>query len=276
MTENKQIQSGYYVYCIAESLAAQQLDAASFPAPIEENTKLEWVVINDLAALASSVPLETYKEDALAEHLTDASWTAVRAMRHETVVEFVAKRVTVLPLRFGTIYLERARVERMLSDKGRELARILERLRGHEEWGVNVYSDRAKLMAGVTSVSPRLRELAQQAEAASPGQSYLMQKKIETLRADEARATLTRIVEQIEKALSEQADEGKRLRILRVEATEHGELKGKFAFLVKRAEFEEFRAAAERLAEEYLAVGVRLELTGPWPAYNFTEVMAQN
>ncbi len=271
MAENTQNQFGYYVYCIAESLAAQQLDAASFPAAIEENTKLEWVAVNDLAALASIVPLDTYKEDALAEHLTDATWTAVRAMRHETVVEFVAKRMSVVPLRFGTIYLERASVERMLTEKGRELARILERLRGHEEWGVNVYADRAKLLAGITSVSPRLRELAQQAEAASPGQSYLMQKKIEALRADEARVALNGIIDQIEKTLSEQAGEGKRLRILRVEATEHGELKGKFAFLVKRAEFEEFRAAAERLAEEHLAAGVRLELTGPWPVYNFTE-----
>lgn len=276
MTENQQKQFGYYVYCIAESLAAQQLDASSFPAPIEENSKLEWVSVNDLAALASLVPLDAYKEDALAEHLTDASWTAVRAMRHETVVEFVAKRVSVVPLRFGTIYLERASVERMLSEKGRELAAILERLRGHEEWGVNVYADRAKLMAAITSVSPKLRELAQQAEAASPGQSYLMQKKIETLRVDEARVALNGIIDQIEKVLSEQTDDGKRLRILRVEATEHGELKGKFAFLVKRAEFEEFRAAAERLAEEHLAAGVRLELTGPWPAYNFTEAISQS
>ena len=276
MTENQQKQFGYYVYCIAESSAAQQLDAASLPAPIEENSKLEWVAIGELAALASTVPLDTYKEDALAEHLTNASWTAVRAMRHETVVEFVAKRVSVVPLRFGTIYLERASVERMLSEKGRELAAILERLRGHEEWGVNVYADRAKLMAAITSVSPKLQELAQQAEAASPGQSYLMQKKIEALRVDEARVALNGIIDRIEKALRDQAADGQRLRILRVEATEHGELKGKFAFLVKRAGFEEFRAAAERLAEEHLAAGIRLELTGPWPAYNFTEVTSRN
>lgn len=276
MTENQQKQFGFYVYCIAENPATQQLDAASFPAPIEENSKLEWIAVNDLAALASMVPLDVYKEDALAERLTDASWTAVRAMRHETVVEYVAKRVAVVPLRFGTIYLERASVERMLTEKGRELAGILERLRGHEEWGVNVYADRAKLMAGITNVSPRLRELAQQAEAASPGQSYLMQKKIEALRGDETRSALNGIIDQIEKTLNQQTADGKRLRILRVEATEHGELKGKFAFLVKRAGFEEFRAAAERLAEEHLAAGIRLELTGPWPAYNFTEVTSQS
>lgn len=269
MTGSEQNKHAYYVYCIAETVSAQQLDAGSFPVAIEDDAKLEWVTTNDLAALSSSVPLDSYAEEALAEHLADPTWTAVRAMRHETVVEYVAKRASVVPLRFGTIYLERSGIERMLAEKGRELAGIIERLRGREEWGVNVFSDRATLMASITSVSPRLRELAHQAEAASPGQSYLMQKKIDALRVDEARVALNGIIDEVEKSLSEQADDAKRLRILKVEATEHGELKAKFAFLVKRAEFEEFRAAAERLAEQHLAAGVRLELTGPWPAYNF-------
>ena len=270
MTGSEQKKPGYYVYCVAESVAAQELDAGSFPTAIEDDTKLEWVTANNLAALCSPVPLDSYGEEALAEHLSDAAWTAVRAMRHETVVEYVAKRVSLVPLRFGTIYLERAGIERMLTENSRELAQILERLRGREEWGVNVYADRATLIASITSVSPRLREMVQQAEAASPGQSYLMQKKIEAMRVDEVRVALNGIIDSIEKKLSEQTDDAKRLRILKVEATEHGELKGKFAFLVKRSEFEQFREAAERLAEEHLAAGVRLELTGPWPAYNFT------
>ena len=118
-------------------------------------------------------------------------------------------------------------------------------------------------------MSPVLRELAEQAEQAPPGQSYLMQKKIDALRVDEASAAVNRIVDQIEAKLREQTDDGRRLRILKVETTEHGELKAKFAFLVKRSGFEEFRDAAERLAQENQAAGVRLELTGPWPVYNF-------
>ncbi|HEY2962963.1 MAG TPA: GvpL/GvpF family gas vesicle protein [Pyrinomonadaceae bacterium] len=272
MTGNGQNNRGYYVYCVAESVAAQNFDVESFPAAIEETAKLEWVIANDLAALASAVPLEVYGEEALSGHLADATWTAVRAMRHETIVEYVAKRVSVVPLRFGTIYLDRSGIERMLTGKGRDLKQIIERLRGREEWGVNVYSDRATLMASITSVSPRLRELARQAEAASPGQSYLMQKKIDALRVDEARVALNGIIDQIEKTLGVHAEDARRLRILKVESTEHGELKGKFAFLIKRSEFEEFRGAAERVAEENLSAGVRLELTGPWPAYNFTEL----
>src|SRR5689334_21558667 len=90
----------YYVYCIA----SEQLPAESLPAAIEEDAKLEWISVNNLAALVSQVPRETYNEASLADHLTDATWTAIRAMRHETVVEFIAKRASAIPLRFGTIY----------------------------------------------------------------------------------------------------------------------------------------------------------------------------
>jgi hypothetical protein len=263
------IAPAYYVYCIAESAAAAQLPADSLPAAIEEDAKLEWISVNTLAALVSQVPRETYSEERLAEHLTDATWTAIRAMRHETVAEYVAKRASVIPLRFGTIYLERNGIEQMLTEKSRELEEIIEHLRGREEWGVNVYSDRAVLMTSITSLSPVLRELVERAAQAPPGQSYLMQKKIDAMRVDEVRAAVNRIVDQIEAKLKEHTDDGRRLRILKVETTEHGELKAKFAFLVKRSGFEEFRAAAERLAQEHQAAGVRLELTGPWPVYNF-------
>src|SRR5215813_14298306 len=126
--------SAFYIYCIAESAAAAQLPADSLPAAIEEDAKLEWVTVNKLAALVSQVPRETYSEENLAEHLTDATWTAIRAMRHETVVEYVAKRATTIPLRFGTIYLERDGIEELLTEQSRDLQLIIEQLRGREEW----------------------------------------------------------------------------------------------------------------------------------------------
>jgi hypothetical protein len=262
----------FYVYCIAESAAAAELPAGSLPPAIEEGSKLEWVLVDDLAALSSEVPLTTYSEESLAEHLSDASWTAARAMRHETIAEYVAKRAGIVPLRFGTIYLERAGIEQMLSERATELREILERLRGREEWGVNVFCDQSVLMSSITSVSPVLRDLSERAAQASPCQSYLMQKKIEALRVDESRIAVSRIVEEIEYVLAEHSDDAKRLRVLKVEATEYGELKAKFAFLIRKSDFDAFRDAAERLAQEHQTAGVRLELTGPWPTYNFTDI----
>jgi hypothetical protein len=154
----------------------------------------------------------------------------------------------------------------MLSDKEAQLHVILERVKGHEEWGVNVYCDRTVLLENIT---PRLREMAATAKSALPGQSYLLQKKIEALRADEGKLEIERTTKRIEERLSGLSDGVSRVRVLKVETTEHGELRSKFAFLVSKARLEDFRDAAEEIAREIESAGIRIELTGPWPAYNF-------
>lgn len=260
---------GVYVYCISGRKALEQVFDDALPAAIEPEAALEMLAHDNLAAVVSSVPLSEYGEDELPSRLTDATWTAIRAMRHERVVEHFARRASVIPLRFGTIYLERGRIEQMLAERGAELTSIVERLGGREEWGLNLYFDRAKLMENIITLSPRLRELTERADASSPGQAYLMRKKIDALRETEAREEIKLVAAKIEQELSGRSEGVKRLRVFKEEGSERGELAAKFAFLVERTRFDEFQSAAERLAEKCAAAGFQLELTGPWPAYNF-------
>ncbi|HJU56656.1 MAG TPA: GvpL/GvpF family gas vesicle protein [Pyrinomonadaceae bacterium] len=260
----------YYLYCIGEQEALASVYGKEMPPPIEPDTRFVKIDATGLSAVTSLVPLADYGEDALQSRMTDATWVAVRAMRHEKVVEHFASRASVVPLRFGTIYLEGENVELMMDERRDELLAIIERLRGREEWGINVYSDRAKLMEAIVSLSPRLSELSEQAARVSPGQSYLMRKKIDSLREAEARAETRRAAVAIERELlNGAADASARLRVLKDEAAEQGEVAARLAFLVERERFNEFRAVAERLAREYEGAGFKLELTGPWPAYNF-------
>jgi len=260
----------FYVYCVGASSEVQPLlEGRGLPPPIEEGSALEMVDAVGLAAVVSAVPLADYGEEALEARMKSPEWMAVRAMRHERAVEFFARRASVVPLRFGTIYLTRARVVGVLEERGAELASVLGRLRGREEWGVNVYFDRARLKEAVVELSPRLRRLAEQAAAASPGQAYLLRKKIDALRAEEVRAEVRRAAVEVEAQLARSAAGAARLRVLKDEAGEHGDVAAKLAFLVERERFPEFRDAAEAVAREYEAAGFRLELTGPWPAYNF-------
>lgn len=267
--QNNHTSVGYYVYCVAESGPVEKLISGSIPVAIEDGTSLEPVTSDSLAAVVSRVPLSDYGEEGLAERIDDAAWTAIRAMRHEQVVEHFAKHTSVVPLRFGTIYLDRSGIENMLREKGTDLTAIIQRLKDREEWGINVYCDRAVLLEKIAEVSPRLREMAESAKQASPGQSYLMQKKIEALRVDEVRAEIERCANEIEEKLKIESDGATKLRVLKVETTEYGELKAKFAFLVDRQNFDSFQEAAEELAQEMQAKGIRIELTGPWPPYNF-------
>ena len=260
---------GFYVYCIGEKESLARVFEETLPAAIETNERLEMIGAHHLAAVVSPVPLADYGEEVLEDRLGDATWTAIRAMRHEKIVEHFARRTSVVPLRFGTIYLERENVAEMLSQKQASLRPIIERLGGREEWGLNVYYDRARLVENITSVSPRLREMAERASASTPGQSYLMRKKIDALRETEARSEIKHIAGKVEGELSQVSEGTRRLRVLKDEGSAHGEVAAKFAFLVESARFDEFRQRAERLAQEHETAGFRLELTGPWPAYNF-------
>ena len=259
-----------YVYCVGESDALRQLFEERLPAAIEPEGMLELVVDNHLAAVVSEVPLADYGEESLKTRLADPAWTAVRAVRHEQVVEYFSSRSAVVPLRFGAIYFARDRVKRMLSEKAAELETIIKRLAGRQEWGITVSCDQEEFAKVIDTLSPRLRELAERARAAQPGQSYLLRKKMEAQRADEARLEIKRVVIEIEQALADQSERSASLRVMKDEATEHGKTVGKMAFLVASEGFDDFHKEAERLARAHAEAGFRLEMTGPWPPYNFS------
>jgi len=262
-------ESALYIYCVGVREELAPLFGGELPDAMEGGRGLELVESEDLAAVACAVPLADYGEGALELKLADAAWTATRALRHERAVEHFARRSTVLPLRFGTIYLRRENVARMLEERGAQLRSTLERLKGREEWGLNVYVERARLREQVASVSPRLREMEEAAAASPPGRAYLIRKKVDALRDEEARAETRRASDEIEGELASVCDGAARLRVHKDEANEQGDTAARLAFLVRREHFEDFRATAERLAERYTPLGFRFELTGPWPAYNF-------
>jgi hypothetical protein len=258
-----------YVYCVGAREELTALFGGELPDAMEGADGIELVGTEDLAAVACAVPLADYGEGALESRLTDAAWTATRALRHERAVEHFARHATVVPLRFGTIYLSRENVARMLVERGAQLRSALARLAGREEWGLNVYVERARLREQVASLSERLREMEDAAAASPPGRAYLLRKKVDAMRDEEARAETRRAAVTIENELASACDGSARLRIHKDEAGEQGELAARLAFLVRREGFDDFRAAAERLAERYTPLGFRFELTGPWPAYNF-------
>lgn len=262
----------FYVYCVGRRDALARPLADAPPEAIEEGGALELVEAGGLAAVVSAVPLAEYGEGALAARLGDAAWTATRALRHERVAEHFARRAGVVPLRFGAIYLAREGVARMLTERGAQLAELLERVGGRDEWGLNLYVERARLREEVARVSPRLRELAARAEASTPGQAYLLRKKIEALRDEESRDETRRAASEVEARLAAASEGAARLRVLKDEAAEPGELAARLAFLVRRDKFDDFRAAAEGLAARYTPLGFGFELTGPWPPYNFAVV----
>jgi hypothetical protein len=259
----------YYVYCIGELKALSPLSDDALPDAIEPGSRIELINEGRLAAVVCRVSMADYSEDALQTKLEDPAWTAARALRHERAVSHFAARAAVVPLRFGAIYLGRERIRSLLKEKRRELLATIDRLRNREEWGVSLLCDRSKFLESLPSVSTRLRDLSHRARSVPPGQSYLLRKKIDGVRAAEAAAHTRHVIRRIESDLKAASEGAVRLRVTKAEIAEQAGVAAKLAFLVPRQGFDAFISAAELLAAEYAELGFRLELTGPWPPYNF-------
>jgi Gas vesicle synthesis protein GvpL/GvpF len=180
------------------------------------------------------------------------------------VLDQALDAATVVPLRLCTIYRDRARVERLLADERIELGDALARLRGRAEWGLKLFVDRARLTDAV-------RDHAGDAAGESSGAAEYLQRK---RRDRDLRERVDRMVitcAQESYARLEGLAAGARTNPVQ-HPDAHGratEMALNAVYLVDAERRDEVAAAAAELRAEYEPLGFELELTGPWPAYNF-------
>jgi hypothetical protein len=211
-----------------------------------------------LAAVVSRVPLDEFGERALHAALEDLDRLEVLARAHERVLDEAMGRGAVVPFRICTIYESAARVQEMLARERDHLTAALRRLRGMAEWGVKAYA------VGVHS----------EAAAAQPvsGTDYLSRKRADRDAAEIAWQAVDAAVDAVHAKLRERAaDEALRLPQAGPLSGHEGEMVLNAAYLVADADADGFRALVAELADRHGKDGLELELTGPWPPYNFSE-----
>jgi hypothetical protein len=210
-----------------------------------------------LAAVASRVPLSEYGEDALRENLNDLAWLEDVARRHDRVLAELLGGGPVVPLRICTIYRDDGQLAAMLVERGAELEATLERLDGKAEWGVKAVAEPERLEA---QREPAL------AAPTSPGAAYLARKKQAAAARGEAERLIASTVRDAHARLCELAAAAVLLPSQNRDLSGHrGEMVFNAAYLVDEERALAFGAAVEEQGCE----GLRFELTGPWPAYNF-------
>jgi hypothetical protein len=252
----------WWTYCVLDARDAD--DLPSELDGVEPGSLVEVLRERQLAALVSAVPADEYDDVHLREHLEDLEWVERTARRHEAVLEAALANVTIVPLRLCTLYHDREGVRRLLRDHAASLRRSLVNVDGCAEWGVKVFAG---------SVSLEDEEQAaeeQQPVAQQSGASYLAHRQRERDRAERASELRTRCVEEVHRRVSDCARESTANPPQRAEL--HGRdmamvLNG--VYLVERERAKDLYRTVGELEAEWAPRGFVIELTGPWPAYNF-------
>ena len=221
-----------------------------------------------VAGVASRVSLTEFDPATMPERLADAAWLEEKVRNHEQVLDSVLESASVLPCRFCTVYRTEDELRRFLFERGDELAAVLSRVGGRIELGVKAFIDREGFAAGGAMRNETIRELADHASRTEGGRAYLEKRRLEQLVTEELMRFKDEVAAQLHERLRAAADEGVQLNLQRPEVTGRDEeMLFNAAYLVAdRARFE--RELGE-LAAEYRESGIELELTGPWPPYNF-------
>ncbi|MDG4806520.1 GvpL/GvpF family gas vesicle protein [Micromonospora sp. WMMD1120] len=210
-----------------------------------------------LVAVVSAAPLAEYGEQALRRNLEDLAWLERAARAHHAVVAALARRGPVVPARLATVHTDDERVARSLTARRAELLATLDRLTGRGEWGVKGY-----LVPGAPAVDP------EPVGAGGVGTAYLRRRRAQLTAREQGHRSADAAAEAVHDALCQVAVSGRR------HAPQDRRLSGASAPMVLNGAYLVDVSALPRFTELVGSLGgrhpgLRLELTGPWPAYSF-------
>lgn len=241
-----------YLYAIVRDDAAGKVD---LQARGIDGAPIRAVSGAGLRGLVSTVDAEQFARTREGGD-ADLRWLEAVARAHDDVVRAIAGRTPTVPLRLGVVCHDDDAVADRLRETADVVSGLLDRVAGHEEWGVKIFAA-APSRQPVPSATP------------TSGTAYLQQRR-EALRRDaqasnvgvaEAEHVVTELLS-LAAALRRHPPQDPRLSGARAPMVAN------VAFLVRTVDRDRFCDRARRLQEEQ--PGLDIETTGPWPAYSFT------
>lgn len=254
-----------WVYCVLWA------EGASVPAGEGvAGSRLEVVEEDGLAALVSRVPLAEFGEEPLRSNLNDLAWLERVAREHESVLDRALASGTIAPLRLCTIYDGPARVRTMLSTARERFIAVLDALEGHQEWGVKLLLDPARVAAEARRRLPAAGVDEEPAAERGEGASYMLRRRFERKVAETAEALAAEVAREVHENVREWAVDAITRPPQNREISGHeGDMALNAAYLVEAGRVEGLRELIAGLEAHHRELGARIELTGPWPPYNF-------
>lgn len=224
-----------------------------------DGSQVTTVTIGSLTVLVSELSARAYGADVWRANAEDPRWLEHIVQEHHRVLQAVVEETDVLPLRLPAIHDDTLSLENAVREQQQLLEAALERLRGHVELGAKAFL--VEQRPTVTTDPPPTR-----------GRDYLARRSAEADDRAQARTRRQAEVEDVHRALAGLSTD------CAVSRPQDPALSGRrepmllnAAYLVRRADLDRFVALAEQLHERLAHGGMSLEITGPWPPYNFAD-----
>ncbi len=225
---------------------------------------------DDLIALVSSVPRGQFGSEPLHRNMNDIGWLERVARAHERVLDATLQLSTIVPLRLCTLYETADGVARMLEREHDAFAEALQRLEGRAEWAVKVLIDEERLMRAAQTSGGHNGATERELEGQSEAGAYMLRRRLEREYRAAADALASEVAQEVHAGLQGWAiDTVTRPPQNRELSGHEGTMVLNAAYLLPHERVDELRELVAGLEARYAELGARIELSGPWPPYNF-------
>jgi len=264
---------GLYIYCIREKTGdAPVISVKGIDGREEVYTLPFW----DLEVVVSMISLEEFTSEEIQRKAQEnLKWIKEKAVIHEEVVEGAMRKnsqiFNLIPMRFGTIFKGRGRLEETLKKDYPKIKEVLERIRGKQEWSVKVYlRNRKEFEQMIIEKNAAIKEKEKEIASLPEGMAFFREEELKEVISKEMDKELNSMTEDIFESLKRQAVRSVKCKLLEKELTGRQEaMVLNAAHLIPQDKIEDFKKEAVDLNRQMQAKGVFLEYSGPWPAYNF-------
>jgi len=264
---------GLYLYCIREKTGSPCFSIKG----IDGKGEVFAFSYRELEAVLSEVSLEEFDSEAIQiKAQEDLNWIKGKAVTHAKIIEEAMRNddkiLSLIPMRFGTIFKGKARLEETLDKDYSRLKEVLERIRGKQEWSVKAYlKDKRKFEQVIKEKNEVIKEKEREIADLPEGMAFFMEEELKEIISKAIDRELKNIVDVLFESLKEKTADSIRNKILEKELTGRSEpMVLNAAYLVPEEKIEDFKKEIEDLNQKMQAKGFCLEYAGPWPAYNFT------
>jgi Gas vesicle synthesis protein GvpL/GvpF len=255
---------GYYLYGFgASGKFAAMPDVGGIA-----GATVEVIVVGDLAAIVSPVPLEEFDQSGLTARLENLTWLEATTRTHEAVLQTTIDRFDwVVPARFCTVYESREAIADFLSEHKDTLLSVLHRLEGKFEWGV-------KLMCRTAVLRARLHgeRVGADPGGSLSGRDYLAAKKLERSLDVEVETAKSTAAAASHRRLADASEDHVLHVVPRSDKASDLDVALNASYLVGADHADDFLGQVGAMERELAGQGITFSVTGPWPPYTFTRL----
>ncbi len=267
LKNRSQSKSSIYVYGVVRTESAEESTFFGVKG-IGKDSTIQLLSCGGLTAIVSRLEDKAFTADAISSSMKNSAWLKEHVRQHADILAEAKGVMTIIPFRFGCVYSNPTDVKTFIDKHEEALSEALLRLKDRSEFAVRVGCDVSILEAHMEKDDA---EFENSLNGISAGVANFLKSEI-SKDANSSDALIANISARIHGELQKSASEAVRSGAQNNLAADTGNSILNATYLVPISGELQFKMQTSKIAAEFEAFGIQIEVSGPWPPYHFIDI----